>query len=357
MEEDKAYVSKEKNVKEGDRAEVIRFRNPNKKVSCIDSIRGKVEFDTTELGDFVIAKSFEEPIFHFAVVVDDGTMGITHVIRGEDHISNTPRQILIYEALGLEVPVFAHLPLVLAPDRSKLSKRKGAKAMTEYRKEGFLPEALINYMALVGWNPGTEQEIFSKEELIKSFSLERVQKAGAIFSEEKLRWVNKEHIKKMSEESQTNVTKDILCDIGINKALLTPHLMRRITPLIIDRIETFGDIRKMYTDGDLEYYFSRPIIDVKKLSWKGQENILDVGKHLKTVSDMLGTLSPADWTAEDIKTTIWSYAESVGRGNVLWPLRFALSGKDKSPDPFTLCDVLGKEETLERLQSAIKLCA
>ena len=353
VEEDRAYVSKEKNVKEGDRAEVIRFRNPNKKVSWVDAIRGKVEFDTTELGDFVIAKSFEEPIFHFAVVVDDGTMGITHVIRGEDHISNTPRQILIYEALGLEVPVFAHLPLVLAPDRSKLSKRKGAKAMTEYRKEGFLPEALINYMALVGWNPGTEQEIFTKKELVKDFSLERVQKSGAIFSEEKLRWVNKEHIKKMPVDKQINVAKEILCDIGINESLLTPSLLNRLTPIIFDRIETFGDIKKMYADGELEYYFSRPKIVPQKLLWKGQGSLSDVSKHLKAVSSLLESVSPANWTAEGVKTAIWKYAEEVGRGAVLWPLRFALSGRDKSPDPFTLCFVLGKEETLARLKESV----
>ncbi|HEU5114515.1 MAG TPA: glutamate--tRNA ligase family protein, partial [Candidatus Paceibacterota bacterium] len=192
--EDKAYVSQETTVHNQEdnakerRTEVIRFRNPNKRVRFQDLIRGDIEFDTTELGDFVIAKSVTEPIFHFAVVLDDYLMGITHVIRGEDHISNTPRQILIQEALGAPTPIYAHLPLVLAHDRSKLSKRHGAESMTHYRDAGYVPDALLNYMALLGWNPGTDQEIFDLDGLIKAFDISKVQKGGAIFNEEKLRW-------------------------------------------------------------------------------------------------------------------------------------------------------------------------
>ena len=160
VDEDKAYVSKEEVKKEGHREEVIRFRNPNKKIKFADLVRGDIEFDTTDLGDFVIAKSSEEPLYHLAVVVDDFEMGITHVIRGEDHISNTPRQILIGEALGAPRPQYAHIPLILAPDRSKLSKRHGALAIAEYRNRGYMSEAICNYLALLGWNPGTDQEIF-----------------------------------------------------------------------------------------------------------------------------------------------------------------------------------------------------
>jgi len=174
---------------------VIRFRNPNKKTKFNDLVRGEIEFDTTELKDFVIAKSVDEPLYHLAVVIDDFESGITHVIRGEDHISNTPRQILIQEAIGAPRPLYAHLPLILAQDRSKLSKRKHGESVSldYYRHKGYSPEAIINYLALLGWNPGTEQEIFTLEELINVFDLERVHKGGAIFDEKKLAWVNRKH--------------------------------------------------------------------------------------------------------------------------------------------------------------------
>ena len=189
LENGTAFESEEEEKK------VIRFKNPNKKVKFNDLVRGEIEFDTTELKDFVIAKSVDEPLYHLAVVIDDFESGITHVIRGEDHISNTPRQILIQEAIGATRPIYAHLPLILAPDRSKLSKRKHGESVSldYYRNKGYSPEAIINYLALLGWNPGTEQEIFTLDELIKVFDLSRVHKGGAIFDEKKLAWVNRQH--------------------------------------------------------------------------------------------------------------------------------------------------------------------
>src|SRR3990167_8465845 len=190
--EDKAYVSKEE-AGEGKRDEVIRFRNPGQQVSFEDMVRGTISFDTTELGDFVIARSASLPVFHFAVVVDDSDEGVTHVVRGEDHISNTPRQISLQEALEVPRPVYAHLPLIIGSDKSKLSKRKGAMAITEYRDRGLMPEALVNYDAFLGWHPGGEKELFTKDELVATFSLERVQKNAAMFDETKLLWFNREH--------------------------------------------------------------------------------------------------------------------------------------------------------------------
>ncbi|MEQ1561755.1 MAG: glutamate--tRNA ligase family protein, partial [Nitrospira sp.] len=197
--EDKAYISKEE-AKDGSGTikEIVRFRNPKKVVVFDDLVRGKIETDTTDLGDFVIAKSLTEPLFHLAVIVDDHNEGVTHVIRGEDHIPNTPRQILIHEALGIDVPKYAHLPLVLAEDRTKLSKRKGALPVTDYKDRGYLPQTLLNFMALIGWNPGGEQEVFSLDELIKLFDITKIQKGGGIFNPEKLDWLNKEHMKTLS---------------------------------------------------------------------------------------------------------------------------------------------------------------
>lgn len=159
---------------------MVRLKNAGKKVKFEDMVRGEIEFDTTELGDFVIARSTEDPLYHLAVVVDDHEMNITHIIRGEDHISNTPRQILIQEALGITRPKYAHIPLILAPDRSKMSKRHNATSITEYRQKGYISSALINYMALLGWNPGTDKELFTLDELIKEFDLEKY-KREALF--------------------------------------------------------------------------------------------------------------------------------------------------------------------------------
>lgn len=189
-----AFISKEKSNETRQEIELVRFKNPNKIVTFNDLVRGEIKFDTKELGDFVIAKSINDPLYHLAVVVDDGTSNITHVIRGEDHLSNTARQILILEALGFERPVYVHLPLILSMTGSKLSKRDGALSITEFDKEGFLKDALINYLALLGWNPKTDQEVFTTEELIREFSLENIQKSPAKFDVKKLKWVNKKHL-------------------------------------------------------------------------------------------------------------------------------------------------------------------
>jgi len=341
LDRDLAYISKEE---EGDRNEVIRFRNPNKKVVFRDIIRGEIVFDTTDLGDFVIAKSIDEPVFHLAVVVDDYEEGITHVFRGEDHISNTPRHILLQEAIGAPVPAYLHLPLVLNKDREKLSKRKGAKSVLEYRDEGFLPEALINYMALLGWNPGTEQEIFSRDELIDAFDIEKIHKGGAIFDEIKLRWVNKEHIKR---------TEPSVIHNEILKYVDNPSLI----PLFMERIDTYSDIPRLIEEGEIEFVYNAPnptregIIPPKN---KDVDSVYATTKeHLSNIREMLVEVNTFD--VESVKNAVWDYATEKGRGEVLWPMRYALTGKDKSPDPFMVASVLGKDETIKRLDFAIDL--
>lgn len=343
VDEGKAYISKEDIKKEGDREEVIRFRNPNKKIGFTDLVRGNIEFDTTELGNFVIAKSLEEPLYHLAVVVDDFEMGITHVIRGEDHISNTPRQILIQEAIGAKRPEYAHIPLILAPDRSKLSKRHGALAIAEYRNLGYMPEAICNYLALLGWNPGTDQEIFSSDELAELFDLGRVQKSGAIFDIEKLKWLNREYLKKHPNEILKKI-KENVSDGGVAAKLL---------PLIMGRISTTEEIGALLGQGELSF-INLPEYDGEKLIWK-ESNRVNARQHLLKIGEILEKLEVGDsFTAEKIKNAIWEYAEKEGRGNVLWPMRYALSGRDKSPDPMTLAFILGKNETIRRLGVAIE---
>lgn len=350
--EDKAYISKEE-AKDGSGIikDIIRFRNPNKVVTFTDLIRGEISTDTTDLGDFVLAKNIDEPLFHLAVVIDDHDEGITHVIRAEEHIANTPRQILIHEALGFTIPQYAHLPLVLAPDKTKMSKRKGAIPVVEYLERGYLPAALLNAICLCGWNPGTEQELFTRTELEQVFDLEKVQKGGAIFNEEKLNWFNREYIKKLSFEEQKSWIAHYL---GSSFPLLAGEGLgvrfEKIIPLIIERINCFSDVQKMVADGELDYYVDAPAVDLEKLSWKGEGNDL-AKKHLVEALQLLEHVPESGWNAETIKTAVWPYAESVGRGNILWPMRFALSGRDKSPDPFTLAEILGKEETMNRLKN------
>lgn len=340
--DNKAYISKEE-AKDGSGVikDIIRFRNPNKVVTFTDLIRGEISTDTTDLGDFVIAKNLEEPLFHLAVVVDDHDEGITHVIRAEEHIANTPRQILIHEALGFEIPNYGHLPLVLAPDKSKMSKRKGAVPVVEYLERGYLPEALLNAICLCGWNPGTEQELFTRAELEQVFDLDKVQKAGAVFNEEKLNWFNREYTKTLAPDQQKDLVKKFLPEKFI-------PLIGKLLPIIIERINYFGEVKTMAEAGEFDYYLERPDVDLEKVSWKGEGN--DTAKiHLSEAVKLLETITSDSWNAEAIKTAVWPYAELVGKGNVLWPIRFTLSGRDKSPDPFILAEILGKEETLARL--------
>jgi len=352
--EDKAYLSKEEIKEEGQRSEVIRFRNPNKKVKFNDLIRGEIEFDTTELGDFIIAKSFEEPVFHLVVVIDDFEMGITHIIRGEDHISNTPRHILIQEAIGAPIPTYAHLPLMLAEDRAKLSKRKHGEmtSVKYYEKMGYIPEAFVNFLAFVGWNPGTEKEIFSLDELIKEFDMSKVQKAGAIFNPQKLLWYNKEYLKKLPLEK---VQEEIKKRLTQNSGYQNDEIIKKITPIILERINVWSDIDQMLKDGDIQYFFEKPILDKEMIVWKKGGTAEEAAENLKLISEIFKKMDENNFTSESTKEAIWKIAEEKGKGNVLWPLRVSLSGKEKSPDPFILCSVLGKTEALSRVNIAIEL--
>lgn len=339
-----AYISKEKVVEEGQRDEVIRFKNPKKKITFTDMIRGDITVDTTDLGDFVIARSIEEPVYHLAVVVDDFEMGITHVIRAEEHISNTPRQILIQEAIGAPRPLYAHLPLVLAEDKSKLSKRKHGESvsLTYYRNKGYLPEAILNFVALIGWNPGTDQEIFSLSELIDVFDLSKIQKGGAVFNVQKLNWVNKQYIDKMTLEEFT----------GKAKKFLPENVSEKLLPLIKEKVSYFGEIQSII-DGELSFTKPLPSYDKESLKWKQEPDLINTKKYLKEIIDTISVLN--NFTKESVKEAIWPMAEKIGKGNILWPMRYALSGKEKSPDPFIISEILGKEETLKRLNFAYEL--
>lgn len=352
--EDKAYISKEE-AKDGSGIikEIVRFRNPNKKVTWVDQVRGEITIDTTDLGDFVIAKSVTEPVFHLAVVVDDSDMGVTHIIRGEDHIPNTPRHILIYEALGLAVPTYAHLPLVLDMTKAKLSKRHGAKPLTFYRDNGYLPGAILNFLAMIGWNPGGEKEIFSREELIRIFSLSRVQKSAGVFNDTKLEWVNKEYIKMLTPEERTIEARKYIPDI-IAAHKNFDKQFPIFAPILIDRISHFGEIHALCIGGEIDLYLDAPKIVKSQLYWKDDNDDVVIASRLQIVLELIGIL-PEKNSPDEVKAAIWEYAEKEGRGQILWPTRMALSGREKSPDPFTLISQLGVAESIARIANAIEV--
>lgn len=344
-----AYISKEDNAGEGERTEVIRFKNPNTTVTFEDVLRGSISFDTTELKDFVIARSITEPVFHFAVVVDDSDEGVTHVIRGEDHISNTPRQILIARALGFASPTYVHLPLVLDTDRAKLSKRRGAKALTRYRDEGYLPEAMLNYLALLGWHPESEQEVFSPEELMRVFSLERIQKSSGIFDEKKLLWFNREHIKKLSDI----MFAERLETFAHMHGRQLPHYTADVVPLLKERSETLMQALDFLETGEFDFLSNNFKAPKAALLLQGAKaDAPAVIAHFNELERLFQAMPDTAFTAEAVKSAIFPYATRVGRASVLWPLRVALSGKEKSPDPFTIAAAIGKEAVLKRIAEA-----
>lgn len=326
---------------------IIRFKTDNGKIKFKDLIRGEIEFDANLIGDFSIAKNLATPLYNLAAVIDDFEMEISHVIRGEDHISNTPKQILLQKALGFYQPKYAHLPLILGPDKSKLSKRHGAVAVSDYKKQGYLPEALVNFMAFLGWNPDTEKEIFSMEELIKEFSLQKVQKAGAVFNIERLDYLNGVYIRQKSVNELAKLCQPYLPCLESNSKL------ERIVGLYQERLKKLSEI------GELTDFFFKERLNYPKhlLRWKDMTDA-EIKISLDKLEKILREIENERWQKENLAKVLMSEAEKIGdRGKLLWPLRVALTGKKASAGPIEIAEILGKEKTLKRLQEAQKLLA
>lgn len=361
-----AYISKE-TAKDGSGVikEIVRFKNPNKVVTFTDLILGDITADTTDLGDFVIARNIHDPLYHLAVVVDDMHSGVTHVIRGMDHISNTHRQVLIIEALGGTIPKYAHIPLVLGEDKQKLSKRKGALSVVEYKKRGYLPSALLNAAAFIGFNPGGEKEIYTLDELIEVFDFSKVQKGGAVFNPVKLDWFNQEHMKLLTEDAYIEyVTPFIPSGVVAHVDALR---LKKILLIIRDRLAYAGELTAMDTDTSYTYLYSsdstrtdiekQNLLLVPEKMRKGievtKESTVEI---LKEILAILTTCGDEDFASvELIKEKLWSFAEEKGRGIVLWPLRISLTLQEKSVDPFSMLYILGKAESMVRVQKAIDI--
>ncbi len=337
---------------------IIRFKTPpDLEIPFFDLIRGEIIFNSNDLGgDFSLAKAENPekflPLYNFAAVVDDFEMNISHVIRGEDHIPNTPKQILIQQALGIAAPQYAHIPLILGPDRSKLSKRHGALSVNAYREMGYLPEAMVNFLALLGWNPGTDKEIFSLKELAGEFDLSKVQKSGAVFNVEKLDWFNGHYVKMMTPEELAGYAIPFLSKVGfIDENNFDFDYVKKIMTLEQPRLKKFGDIGER-----VGYFFKIPAYDPALLVWRDML-FKDVAASLKVSLAAISAAADADFNKENLERILTKEAEKAknkDKGRLLWPLRVALTGLKASPGPFEILEILGKKAGIERIEAAIK---
>jgi len=335
------------------RKPVIRLKIPAKKIVFNDLLRGEVVFDGELLSDFVIMKSDGIPTYNYAVVIDDALMKITDVMRGDDHISNTPKQILIYEALRFAIPKFAHIPMIMGQDYTRLSKRHGATSVMEYKKMGYISEAVVNYIAHLGWSSGDEREIFSPEELIKEFSLDKISKHAAVFSMEKLNWFNSEYLKRMSIDSLTKMLFPFLKEANYieNEESLSPaknEYIKEVVKLMQGRLKNFSQFIE-YAD-----YFFVDKIDIEPQAFDSVLNKEGVPGILQALQEKLSALKC--WNEESIENAVREVASSlqIKGGQIIHPTRVALSGKKVGPGLFELMVVLSQDKTVKRLKEAIE---
>ncbi|TSC93155.1 MAG: nondiscriminating glutamyl-tRNA synthetase [Candidatus Berkelbacteria bacterium Licking1014_85] len=350
-----------------------KYKIQNNIISFIDLVRGEIRFDLNDDKDFVIVKSDGTPLFMISNCIDDAESGVTHVVRGEDHISNTPRQILLYSALGLEdkIPQFAHIPLIFNADHTKISKRQDPVSITDdFRDQGFLPEAMINYLALLGWHPTGEKEIFSIQELVNEFDLSRVQKSPAIFDMEKLLSINHHYLTELPNE-QISVQLDHICHSRVESAsqrISTSGIQRkndnswipcqarndnididRFVEIVKERAKTLNDIERFV--GEI---IEIPDYNSEMLVFKKSDKNA-TKKALKIALDQLDSLDQSSWTQEKIKSTLESIVveNNFSNGDVFWSMRVALSGAEKSPPPENIAWAIEKGECIRRISDAI----
>jgi len=327
---------------------IIRFKTPmGRTVAFTDLIRGEISFASDLLGDFSLAKRLDVPLYNFAVVVDDHEMAITHVIRGEDHIPNTPKQLLIAEALGIAPPTYAHLPLILSQNRAKLSKRHGATSIREFREEGYLPEALVNFMALLGWNPGDDREIFSLAELADQFDIGKVQKSAAIFNIEKLDWLNGEYIRRKSPQELADALRPYL-EIAVADAVnVRDDVIVRVAAIEQPRLKKLSEIGERTA-----YFFREPHYETPLLRWKEMSDG-EIRQSLERARSILAGVPDGEFTKERLEHIFLDAIGGGDKGVLLWPLRVALSGRKASPGPFEIMDAMGKGRSIQRIDTAI----
>ena len=332
----------------------IRFKVPAGTMRFDDLVHGPIEFDGSNLEDFIILRSDEHPTYHLSVVCDDVQMQITHVVRGDDHISNTPKQLLLYRAIGAPIPEFAHVPLILGPDKQRLSKRHGATSVMEYARQGFLPEAMVNFLALLGWSPGTDQEVFSRDELIAAFGLDGISGGSAVFNPEKLDWFNQQHIMRLSPAELAVRLKPLFAGEKLwDEQLLTDRhaWLFAVLELLKPRAKRLDDFlrrgRFFFTD-ELEYDASAVEKHLR------QSGIVD---HLKALDGAFAELETFDAVAAEAALRSVADARGVKAASLIHACRVAVTGSSVSPGLFDVLALLGRERVHERLIRATRLAA
>jgi glutamyl-tRNA synthetase len=340
---------------EGRRA-ALRFRVGEGIVVIDDIVRGRVEIDVANLGgDFVIVRADGTPLYHFTVVVDDAEMEISHVIRGEDHLSNTPKHILLFRALGHEPPRFAHLPLILNPDRTKMSKRKSQTAIDDYRAEGFVREALVNYLALLGWSTGSEDEVLSMDEIIERFDLADVNKAGAVFDRERLEWLNGQWIRRLEPDELVERLRPFL-EIELAEGridrLPADDEVRALLPIISERLPRLGVVGEL-----VGFLWCEEILVDKATLVPKRWDATTTEEGLRAARRTIADVGDVSFEADELEPPLRALAEERGwkAGDLFMAIRVAVTGRTATPPLFDTLVALGKERTLDRLDRAAAL--
>ena len=326
---------------------VLRFHVGKGSIVFEDLIHGRMNFDSAGMGDFIIVRSDGMAAYNFACVIDDHSMQITHVIRGEDHLSNTPRQILLYQALRWAAPVFAHHPLILGPDRSPLSKRHGATAVSQYREEGFLPEALRNYLLLLGWTPPSGQETLSLERMVEEFSIQDVSKSAPIYNRKKLEWLNSFYIREKGDGQLSEILIPYLQKAGIQSDQIDPQRLDQVSAILKENLVILSQAEEY-----LGIFFD------EKFSFEdGARGVLRDPKNRETLCSILSTLEESSEPGSEEETLLIQLEKRTGRkGKELFaPLRAAVTGKTKGPELAKTLPLLGKERIITRLKMALEL--
>ncbi|MEO5884265.1 MAG: glutamate--tRNA ligase [Candidatus Limnocylindrales bacterium] len=332
----------------------LRFRVGEGIVAFDDIVRGRVEFDVSNLGgDFVIVRNDGNPLYHFTVVIDDAAMEISHVIRGEDHLSNTPKHILLFRALGYDVPTFAHLPLILNPDRSKMSKRKSQTAVGDYIAEGFIREALVNYLALLGWSTGSEEEVLSLDEIIERFDIGAIHKGGAVFDRERLEWLNGQWIRRLAADDLIDRLRPFVeaeLVAGRIKWMPSDDELRSLLPVVQERLPTLGAI------GDLVGFLWVSAVDIDPSALIPKRwDIATTRDGLVAARASIAGAGDVAFEADELEPPLRALAESRGwkAGDLFMTIRVAVTGRTATPPLFDTLVALGRERVLTRLDHAL----
>ena len=327
----------------------VRFRVPAGTTRFVDLVHGPIEFDNAVIEDFVILRSDGQPTYHLSVVADDIDMAITHVVRGDDHISNTPKHVLLFASLGAAVPSFAHVPLILGTDKKRLSKRHGATSVVEYRRQGYLPEAMVNFLALLGWSPGTDQEVFTREELIRAFALEGISGGNAVFNPEKLDWINQQHLARRSDEQIAELVAPLLEEAGLAADRSDRGWLVNVVRLLKPRVRTLAQLVE-----DARYFFGETVApDAEAV----RKHLSDAGIRPAFAALVQAYESAAPFDAAALEAALRATAQQYGTkaAALIHATRVAVTGRAASPGLFDVLELIGRDRIVRRMRAAEQL--